>query len=317
MSCFEGICNDGPNLWSSDSVTDARSLQLAVSTTDFISSLVITNCCLKYLHSLTTSLQSETKDIVAAVNEISNVKEALQSARNNIHHHHNQWFRTVEQLCSSVGIEPLLPRRCSRQVHRINLPADTPSTYDCRSISIQILDHLLTEIESRFSTHQQTALLGLMLVPSVLVHLTLNNCTSKTSMLAEMYKVDLLSPDSYESELHCWLMKWQKHLHENGEASLTTTPASALRHDTAMFPNIRSLLSIICTLPVTTCSAERSFSALKRIKTHLRSSMGTERLTGLALLHIHRDIPLQTSDIIDEFAWRHPRKLQLFNIFAD
>ena len=84
-----------------------------------------------------------------------------------------------------------------------------------------------------------------MLVPSVLVHLTLNDCTSKTSMLAEMYKVDLPSPDSYESELHCWLMNWQKHLHENGEASLPTTPANALRHATAMFPNIRSLLSIV------------------------------------------------------------------------
>ena len=30
------ICNDGPRLWSSDSLTDARSLQLAITTTDFL-----------------------------------------------------------------------------------------------------------------------------------------------------------------------------------------------------------------------------------------------------------------------------------------
>ena len=57
-----------------DSLTDARHLQIAVSTTDFISSLLISNSCLAY------RLQSEKKDIVGAVNEISNVKEALQSA---------------------------------------------------------------------------------------------------------------------------------------------------------------------------------------------------------------------------------------------
>ena len=31
IDCFEGIFSDGPSLWSSDSLTDARSLQLAIS----------------------------------------------------------------------------------------------------------------------------------------------------------------------------------------------------------------------------------------------------------------------------------------------
>ena len=67
VSCMEGICADGPNLWSSDSLTDARSLQLAVTTTDYICSLVVTNSCLKYLQALTSNLQAEAKDIVEAV----------------------------------------------------------------------------------------------------------------------------------------------------------------------------------------------------------------------------------------------------------
>eukprot|EP00731_Ephydatia_muelleri_P006915 Em0003g1163a len=28
VTCLESICNDGPHLWTSDSVTDARTLQL-------------------------------------------------------------------------------------------------------------------------------------------------------------------------------------------------------------------------------------------------------------------------------------------------
>ena len=41
------------------------------------------------------------------------------------------------------------------------------------------------------------------------------------------------------------------------------------------------------------------------------------RLTGLALLHIHRDISVDVPAIIDEFSHRHPRKLKLTNILED
>jgi hypothetical protein len=50
------------------------------------------------------------------------------------------------------------------------------------------------------------------------------------------------------------------------------------------YENIRRLLQIFCTLPVTTCTAERAFSALKILKTYRRNSMTDERLTGLALM---------------------------------
>ena len=47
VACMERICDDGARLWSTDSLTDARGLQLAITTTDFISALVITNSRLK------------------------------------------------------------------------------------------------------------------------------------------------------------------------------------------------------------------------------------------------------------------------------
>ena len=69
VDCFKNICN-GPGLWSTYSLTDARGLQLAITTTEFVSALVITNSCLKYIQALTSSLQAEAKDIVAAMKEI-------------------------------------------------------------------------------------------------------------------------------------------------------------------------------------------------------------------------------------------------------
>ena len=52
---------------------------------------------------------------------------------------------------------------------------------------------------------------------------------------------------------------------------------------------VHKLLKIYLTIPVTTSSAERSFSALKRIKDYLRNSMTQERLNHCMLLHMHRE----------------------------
>ena len=275
---------------------------------------MVTNSCLKYLQALTSNLQAEAKDIVEAVQEISSVRAALHNARSNIDKHHRQWFQKVEKMCSDIDVEPCLSRRCCRQTHRSNVPADTPSEYYCRTASIPLFDHLLSEMDSRFSSHQQTALFGLSVVPSIMLSLSREECTTKLTQFAEMYQNDLPSPDCIESELHCWLIKWQHQVREHGQASL---PSNSATCDDNVYPNIRVLVSILCTLPVTSCSAERSFSAVKWIKTALRSSMGTARLTGLALLHLHRDIPLDISKAIDEFARRHPRRLQMTDILAD
>jgi len=40
-----------------------------------------------------------------------------------------------------------------------------------------------------------------------------------------------------------------------------------------IFPNIFILLKVLCTLPVSTATPERTFSSLKRVKTYLRNSM--------------------------------------------
>ena len=153
VSCMESVCDDGPSSWTLDALTDARSLLLAISTTDFLSALVITNACLKYLQALTSNLQAETKDIIAAVGEINTVISTLPNVRDNIDTHHSRWFSTVK-MCEDLGTEPSVPRRCSRQNHQSNIPVSTPSEYYCRSLSIPLVDHLLSEMESCFSSQQ-------------------------------------------------------------------------------------------------------------------------------------------------------------------
>ena len=58
---------------------------------------------------------------------------------------------------------------------------------------------------------------------------------------------------------------------------------------TEFFPALRRALLSALTLPATTCTVERSFSILRRVKTWLRSTMADERVSGLCLLSVHRE----------------------------
>ena len=57
-----------------------------------------------------------------------------------------------------------------------------------------------------------------------------------------------------------------------------------------MFSEVSHLLRLYLTIPVTTATAERSFSTLRRIKTYLRSTMTQQRLNNVMLLHVHKDL---------------------------
>jgi len=69
----------------------------------------------------------------------------------------------------------------------------------------------------------------------------------------------------------------------------------------AMLTFIRILLTILGTLPVSTVTSERSFSTMRRLKTYLRSPIGNERMTGLALLSIHKDHQIDRENIMNHF----------------
>lgn len=47
-----------------------------------------------------------------------------------------------------------------------------------------------------------------------------------------------------------------------------------------MFEEVKKLLQIYLTIPVTTATAERSFSTLRRLKTYLRNTMSQQRMNN-------------------------------------
>ena len=108
-----------------------------------------------------------------------------------------------------------------------------------------------------------------------------------------------------EEEYKRWKLKWNS-------VPANEKPANAIDAlnccSVKSYPNITTLLRIFATLPVTTASAERTFSCLRLLKTYLRSVMAEARLNGLTSMYIHRDICVDPEGIVDILASKR-RKL--------
>jgi len=104
-------------------------------------------------------------------------------------------------------------------------------------------------------------------------------------------------------ELALWRQKWSSRLSDRPDDVIPQTAAEGLAAcDQQVFPLSYTFLTILYTLPVRTASAERSFSTLRRLKTWIRSRMEEERLIGLAILNVHRDIAVNIDKVIGRFA---------------
>ncbi|KAM3413361.1 hypothetical protein ACQJBY_004503 [Aegilops geniculata] len=76
------------------------------------------------------------------------------------------------------------------------------------------------------------------------------------------------------------------------------------------YQNVSIAYRILLTVHVTVASAERSFSKLKLLKNYLRSTMSQERLNGLAMCCIEKDMldNIDLDTIISDFASKNARR---------
>ena len=84
-----------------------------------------------------------------------------------------------------------------------------------------------------------------------------------------------------------------------------------------MLPEVHNLLRLYLTIPITSATSERSFSALKRVLTYLRSTMTEERLNHCLLLHIHKNVTdtLDIKEIAKDFINTNSERLSFFGSF--
>lgn len=207
----------------------------------------------------------------------------------------NKLCINFSELATAAQIEIQMPRLASRQANRTNVPASTPTEYYRRSIFIPFLDGLLSNFKTRFDGQQAVAYGLSAVIPTLLEKYDFSALEQTVELYSPFLPSDSISDIRGEYEL--WRRHW-KATEEKPKCAIEALNCKAIEY----FPNMSSLLKILAVLPVSTATAERSFSSLKVLKTYLRSTICEDRLNGLALLYIHKEVELNVDQIIGKFA---------------
>ena len=150
--------------WNRETVSDANGLLLAIEKFSFLLLVVVYNI-LSYIKGLTVLLQQRSIDIVQGIMLVQDFQDQLKELREELDDWNKIWFQLAVEIAEAEGTEkPSIPRMCNKQTQRSTVEADVPEVYYRRSF----LDHLLQEMENRFSTNAKVATLGLCLVPSTI-----------------------------------------------------------------------------------------------------------------------------------------------------
>ena len=296
-----------------DTSTKASAFLKLVTSFDFIVPMVLTRNVFDMTLDVTQMLQSRNNDILDAVHMVNTLKNHFSSVRLQIDKYHAKWYKIALALAEEVNVKESKPRTCRHQTNRANTPADDVSEYFKRNVTIPLVDHVNTQLAQRFDT-SLTAYHGLVIIPTKMIFCIQREqegCAKlpwrqQMQTFARFYEDDLPNPLSLDAELDLWETYWVTYTgcHPNSVGQTL----KAMPH--GVFPNIEVALRILATLPVTSCECERSFSALRRLKDYSRSTMLENRLNGLALMYVHKEILPDIEEVIQQFSLMGPRKLE-------
>ncbi|XP_053405171.1 52 kDa repressor of the inhibitor of the protein kinase-like [Mercenaria mercenaria] len=286
---------------SGQSTHDASSFLKSMETFEFIFTACLTQYILAFVRPLSVNLQAKDCDLLRAHTEARNVTDILAAMRNESDSFEKLYERSVK-IATHMSITPGKPRIVGRQRHRANA-GDNTSVPDHFRINYfyPFLDHVILHLSSRFPEQLGDVLQGTYLLPRN--HDKLTN--SSIDKIKQTFENDLPMTSQFETEIIRW-----KRYNENIMKPMSLQDGFD-RCDQSYFPNICTIFQLILSLPVGSCSCERSFSALRRLKTWTSSSMKSIRLNGLALMYINKDIDLDKNEILRLWSSSGNRRISL------
>ncbi|XP_071123584.1 52 kDa repressor of the inhibitor of the protein kinase-like [Mytilus edulis] len=276
--------------------------QAAIEKFDFIITLVASEHVLSALVALSCLLQKKGCDLFVAADESKVVVRQLNDERNDPEVWNSLYDSAVE-LAATVNTDPSMPRNRGAQRNRPNAPAQTPSEYWKLNMYLPFVDHLIAELNTRLLT-AEPRYVAQKLIPKNIDQLTL----AVGDIIFNEYADDAhVTKDEFRSEIRRWLAKWTGDF-DNIPNNLQET-LNVINKD--LYPGIFQILNVFACMPVSTATAERSFSTIRRVKTYLRNTMKTNRLSGLGLLNIYREKQIKADTVLDIFSRKKERKWAL------
>lgn len=288
----------------------------------FVANLVIFSQILSLSHGVNEALQSSTMNIAQCDKSITGLMKSIADLREKESSWNETWL-AIETKCNSHGIK--LPENKRKRTivefpdmlytsstgHRVDASTDV-----CKSLRVDlfypVLDRIDSEFKRRFSTDALSVMrsLACMLSPNSPQFLVYDTIKPMLSVYGESCGINA---SLLKAEMSVALNLIKESLGDKLSTCEDVQVVLQLLSPSLAFPNLRKCIQIALTVPVTSASCERSFSAMKLLKTYLRNKTEDDRLSDLATLFVHklRARSLDRDNIIDVFAEKVDRRLQL------
>lgn len=222
-------------------------------------------------------------------------------------------------MAKSLDIDPVFKESRKRKTKKqfdykaSDESANLNESAKFRVAYLEAIDTIIEQLNWRFEKLRKVSEDFEFLSGSNIVSMDENILNKFCMGLVDKYAADLNGPEFLSEVLSA--KKLFPPLNENFK-QMDHLEILQLIHNfdlTPNYKNIETAYRIYLTIPVTSASAERSFSKLKLVKNYLRSAMGQERLSNLSILAIEYEITqlLDLEKIIDNFASLKARKVKL------
>ena len=166
-------------------------------------------------------------------------------------------------------------------------------------IYMETFEAMVTSFDQRFEVHPV-----ILAMEKYITSTDPKQCITSIDTIVEYVKGEL-SKENLVYEMQHYRRKEMHQamspvtaVHKIGEV-LQSNPALAV-----LLESLKNVLTLVLLVPGTSCTAERSFSSLRRLRTYIRSTMTQKRLNHISIFLNHKQYvdELDIEELVDE--WR-------------
>lgn len=262
------------------------------------------------------TLQKKAITIQDALSAVDAAKPYFKRIRS--HQEFDRFFDATVQIAEQHGTgKPELPRnrRCPARYQEGSESHQFPTARDYyRHIYFEACDLLSGELESRFKSQHMP--------PVLAMEQAILKAADGEDFSSE---IDTLKDSCYKNDIEWSAVS--RHLPLLKDVVVKAAPnvkvvtsiqtvCDAINSNHVykeMLSSVHLLLRLYMTIPITSATSERCFSALRRLLTYLRSSMSEQRLNNCLLLHVHKE--MDHTLIAKEFIDANDERIKYFGSF--
>ena len=295
----------------------ASGLLMKLESFDIFFGLKLSHLIFSASEQFSTNLQAKDPTIYEATHGAELLVSHYKSLR--IESKFDRFYDDILEQSSGLTEEPSLPRY--RKMPRRLDEGEQPHCYQgpkerYRHIYFEVLELAYGEIERRFKQPDFHIIQNL---ESLLIKVANRETVQPEESLLNYLEKDI-DRDRFIVQLSMVADMIKNALQQTPIKKVTNlrTIAEGMNQSEIykkMLGEIDKVLKIYFTFPVTTATAERSFSSLRRLKTFVRSTMTQMRLNNLFLLYVHyHTLTILTLELLPEilFLLIYTRRLNYF-----